>query len=278
VSHRAFSSAVAVIGAAAALLTVPAGAIAGSGSSGGSGGSSSGGSGLAPAPTSGGSSPNAAASPANQVVSATGAGMTLWTHASAMLRGRLRIGGQMSSSEAGKTVQIERMGRQTHWRWVVTAHATVAGDGTFGAVWHVNHIGRFELRAVLAGTAAAASDTSSAPSVTITAFRPARATYYGPGFWGKRTACGEKLQHSTLGVANRTLPCGTQVALYYNGRTITVPVIDRGPYGTGADWDLTEATATALGMKETETIGAVSLPPGSTAPPASAGGTTSSGS
>jgi rare lipoprotein A (peptidoglycan hydrolase) len=62
-------------------------------------------------------------------------------------------------------------------------------------------------------------------------------------------------------VANRTLPCGTPVALYYNGRTLVVPVIDRGPYANGADWDLTAATAKKLGVTGTNTIAAVSLPP-----------------
>jgi hypothetical protein len=207
------------------------------------------------------------ASPANQVVSASGNGITLSTVASVLLKGRLHIDGQVPASDAGQTVQIERSGRQTHWQWVLTARATVGSDGRFRATWRVNHIGRFELRAVVLGGASAASDASPSPSLTITAFRPALATWYGPGFWGKRTACGQKLERSTLGVANRTLPCGTEVALEYNGRTITVPVIDRGPYGNGADWDLTEATAQQLGMQETETIGAVSLPPGSTTPP-----------
>ena len=58
------------------------------------------------------------------------------------------------------------------------------------------------------------------------------------------------------------MPCGTQVALYYGGRTITVPVIDRGPYANHADWDLTEATAKLLSTKSAGVahIGAVSLP------------------
>ena len=63
-----------------------------------------------------------------------------------------------------------------------------------------------------------------------------------------------------IGVANRTLRCGTDVAVYYNGRTLIVPVIDRGPYANGADWDLTEATGRALGIDGTAKIGAVSLP------------------
>jgi rare lipoprotein A (peptidoglycan hydrolase) len=50
-----------------------------------------------------------------------------------------------------------------------------------------------------------------------------------------------------MGVAHRTLPCGTRVAIHYRGRSVTVPVVDRGPY-TSATWDLTEATAQALGF------------------------------
>jgi rare lipoprotein A (peptidoglycan hydrolase) len=63
-----------------------------------------------------------------------------------------------------------------------------------------------------------------------------------------------------IGVANRTLKCGTPVAIYYHGRTMIVPVIDRGPYANHADWDLTEATAKAMRIDGTATIGAVSLP------------------
>jgi rare lipoprotein A (peptidoglycan hydrolase) len=49
-----------------------------------------------------------------------------------------------------------------------------------------------------------------------------------------------------LGVANKTLPCGTMVTFVYNGRAIRVPVLDRGPYIAGREWDLTGATAEAL--------------------------------
>ena len=55
-----------------------------------------------------------------------------------------------------------------------------------------------------------------------------------------------------VGVASRTLPCGTLVQIGYHGRHLTVPVVDRGPYGhIGAVWDLTAGTARALKIKET---------------------------
>jgi rare lipoprotein A (peptidoglycan hydrolase) len=215
--------------------------------------------GVAPsAPSNGGQGPQT--QPGNTIVTAQGNGMSISSRASALLRGRLHVSGSTSSSQAGQTVEIERLGRETHGRWAVTATAPVQSDGTFRAVWNVNHIGRFQLRAIV--TSASASHAAAAsPTVTITSYRPSLATIYGPGFWGHSTACGQTLTRHTVGVANRTLPCGTPVALYYNGRTLVVPVIDRGPYANGADWDLTAATAKKLGVTGTNTIAAVSLPP-----------------
>jgi hypothetical protein len=73
-------------------------------------------------------------------------------------------------------------------------------------------------------------------------------SWYGPGFYGNRTACGQALTTSLMGVAHRTLPCGTKVSFRNpsNGRVITVPVVDRGPYAAGRTWDLTGAACTAL--------------------------------
>jgi rare lipoprotein A (peptidoglycan hydrolase) len=75
------------------------------------------------------------------------------------------------------------------------------------------------------------------------------ASFFGPGFYGKRTACGLAYTRELLGVAHRSLPCGTKVTFRNpdNGRSITVPVIDRGPYVAGRTWDLSGAACTALG-------------------------------
>ncbi len=64
--------------------------------------------------------------------------------------------------------------------------------------------------------------------------------------YGLPVACGGVLHVPELGVANKTLPCGTEVTFIYGGRAIRVPVIDRGPYIAGREWDLTGATAEAL--------------------------------
>jgi rare lipoprotein A len=77
-----------------------------------------------------------------------------------------------------------------------------------------------------------------------------KATWYGPGFWGKRTSCGTTLTPTTLGVAHRKLPCGTQVTFTHEGLSVTATVIDRGPFRKGYAWDLTKKTAKRVGFLE----------------------------
>lgn len=74
-------------------------------------------------------------------------------------------------------------------------------------------------------------------------------SWYGPGFYGHRTACGYAMTKTLRGVANRTLPCGTKVTFRNpaNGRTVTARVVDRGPYVDGRQWDLTAGLCLALG-------------------------------
>ncbi|MEO6206592.1 MAG: septal ring lytic transglycosylase RlpA family protein [Candidatus Limnocylindrales bacterium] len=64
-------------------------------------------------------------------------------------------------------------------------------------------------------------------------------SWYGPGFYGQGTACGQTLTRSLVGVASRSLPCGTLVTFRTNGRVVTVPVVDRGPYVSDRIFDLT---------------------------------------
>ena len=73
-------------------------------------------------------------------------------------------------------------------------------------------------------------------------------SWYGPGFYGKRTACGYAMTQGLIGVAHRSLPCGTRVTFRNpaNGRTITTRVVDRGPYVSGRQWDLTGGLCLAL--------------------------------
>jgi rare lipoprotein A (peptidoglycan hydrolase) len=106
--------------------------------------------------------------------------------------------------------------------------------------------------------ALASTDGASAPGVTPVR-TPAKvgtkaqiATWFGPGFYGQKTACGQTMSPAIVGVASRTLPCGTLVLVNYRGHRLTVPVIDRGPYASnGATWDLTWGAASALTITET---------------------------
>src|SRR5882672_2108183 len=93
-------------------------------------------------------------------------------------------------------------------------------------------------------TGPTAQPSTSAGSWTV--FKAA--TWYGPGFWGKSTACGVTLTPTTLGVAHRKLPCGTQVTFSYNGASVTATVIDRGPFHKGYAWDMTKKVAKRLGF------------------------------
>jgi rare lipoprotein A len=79
-------------------------------------------------------------------------------------------------------------------------------------------------------------------------------SWYGPGLYGNGTACGQKLTTTLVGVAHRTLPCGTLITFRYNGVTLTVPVIDRGPYVSGRTWDLSHGACVKLGHCFTGTI------------------------
>jgi rare lipoprotein A len=197
--------------------------------------------------------------PGNTLVSATGNGITVQAVASAMLRHTLTFTGS-APGDAGKTIEIERSGHQTAWQWAPTVTATVQPGGAFTASWTADHIGEFSIRAVL--DTSQVQPAAVTQSMTVTVYLPSVASWYGPTLYGHGTACGETLTRKILGVANKTLPCGEQVALYYHGRTLIVPVVDRGPYVKGRRYDLTYATAKALGTVSAgvATIGAVSLP------------------
>ena len=159
------------------------------------------------------------------------------------------------TAPAGNAVTVERFDGEAK-AWTPAARATAAADGTFSAGWRPPAAGRTRLRAVLARDASASSFSQE---VAVTVYRRALATYYGPGFYGRRTACGHTMSRKLIGVAHKTLPCGTQVAVRYGSRSLVVPVVDRGPYRRGTSYDLTSATATALGFPGLARIGAVAL-------------------
>lgn len=204
----------------------------------------------------------------NPLVRASGDGIAVAVRATALLHGPMRITGTTAPGAA--TVSIER--RDPLAGWVPIASAAVAADGGFTATWRPDRTGPLQLRAVTGAPAAgtAASDPSldpTAPQLGLTVYRSDVASWYGPTSRKETTACGIPLRPWTLGVAHRTLPCGTRVSLYYKGRTVVVPVIDRGPYVKGRTWDLTRATFVALaGDDGLIRVGALPLTPASRTP------------
>ena len=141
----------------------------------------------------------------------------------------------------GRQVVIEVGGRKLR--------ARTAEDGSFKAHWRASRAGVYTARASVLENRSVRSHP-----VRVNVYRPASASYYGPGLYGGGLACGGTLTPSKMGVANRTLPCGAKVTLRYHGHTVTVPVIDRGPYSGSREYDLTAATKAKLGFPSTGTV------------------------
>ncbi len=76
------------------------------------------------------------------------------------------------------------------------------------------------------------------------------ASWYGPGFFGNRTASGEVLRPGTLTAAHRSLPFGTRVRVtnLHNGRSAVVRINDRGPFHGSRVIDLAHGAASELGV------------------------------
>jgi hypothetical protein len=129
---------------------------------------------------------------------------------------------------------------------------TTKANGSFAVRWLPEQTGSYAVRAY--GVHDRRSTGSKSPARKLTTYRLAGASYYGPGLYGNGVACGGTLMPGTMGVANKTLPCGTKVELRYHGRTVTVPVIDRGPYVAGRDYDLTTAVKEKLGFPGVGTV------------------------
>jgi rare lipoprotein A len=157
-----------------------------------------------------------------------------------VVRGKVRPSGR-------HRVKIVLRGRKSAVRGVTTK-----ANGTFALRWVPEQTGSFVVRAY--GVHSRRIRASRSMPRKLTAYRFAEASYYGPGLYGNGVACGGTLLPGTMGVAHKTLPCGTKVKLRYRGRTVTVPVIDRGPYVPGRDYDLTEAVKERLGFPGVGTV------------------------
>jgi len=88
------------------------------------------------------------------------------------------------------------------------------------------------------------------PAPAVVSVSTGQASWYGPGFFGNRTASGEVLRPGTLTAAHRTLPFGTKVRVtnLWNGRSAVVRINDRGPFHGARVIDLAHGAANQLGL------------------------------
>ncbi len=165
-------------------------------------------------------------------------------HQFAVLGGsRLRVAGKLLPGAAGRVVRLQG---HTAAGWRTLARGRTGRFGGFDLGYAPSSGSRRSLRVLFRGDHRNARVIRAAGTVTV--FDESVASWY---YDGGGTACGF---HAGLGVANRTLPCGTKVTLRYGGRSVTATVDDRGPYVAGRDWDLNQATAAALGFGGVGTV------------------------
>jgi rare lipoprotein A len=198
-----------------------------------------------------------------------GAGMAISVrHAdlNVLTGGVARIAGRLHPATPGAPVLLQL---RRHHRWVTVGAAASGARGYFRLRYRARSLGthllRIEVGAQQAGGGSLAGPAlcpgpcgngvgvGGTPPAThrlgeLNVYRAVEASWYGGG---GSLACGGWLTSGTLGVANKTLPCGTLVTLRYGSHTVRVPVIDRGPYVEGREFDLTEATRAALGFPGT---------------------------
>ena len=162
---------------------------------------------------------------------------------------RIVVRGVLRPARVGQAVSLQIRGRRG---WVVVDRDRTDARGRYVLGWRARRTGSPLLRVHFAGTAQVASARARAGRAHV--YRRAFASWYGPGLYGNKLGCGGRLSPSTIGVAHKTLPCGTRLTLHLRGRTVRVRVIDRGPYVGGREFDLTAATKRRLGFGSTGTI------------------------
>lgn len=149
--------------------------------------------------------------------------------------------GRLVPALAGQTVGLQTL--TAHGRWRTLARTRTGPNGRFRIRYTPAHTGSELMRLRFAGDALAKPTSRRLGRLNV--YRLAEASWYGGG---GGLACGGELTSTTIGVANKTLPCGTVLTLRYGSRSLRVRVIDRGPYVEGREFDLTEATKRALGF------------------------------
>jgi hypothetical protein len=160
--------------------------------------------------------------------------------------------GVVSHAGTGNAVVRLTVRRAGSKRWAKVAATKVKPGKKFSLGWKGGKPGRYATRLTVTKYGKSADDHLGNAYV----FRRSFASYYGPGLYGSGLACGGHLTASTIGVAHKTLPCGTKVTFNVGRQTVTARVIDRGPYVSGRDWDLTSALKRKLHFGSTGPVNA----------------------
>jgi rare lipoprotein A len=148
-------------------------------------------------------------------------------------------------ARTGGTVVLERRMR-TGWR--ALDHARTDATGRYRLRHVTKRTSSTRVRVRIAGTSTARA------LGRMNVYRRAAASWYGPGFYGRRTACGQTISDSIRGVAHKTLPCGTRLTLRRGDRIVRARVVDRGPFHAEREFDLTPAVKRALAFGSTGTV------------------------
>jgi rare lipoprotein A len=156
------------------------------------------------------------------------------------------VAGSAGTAAAGRTVVLERRSGDG---WRTLDRDRVAADGDYRLRHVTARASSAKVRVRVPGVAGARRALGR-----LNVYRRSFASWYGPGLYGERMACGGTLTASVRGVAHKTLPCGTRVTLRKGDRIVRARVVDRGPFVGGREFDLTAATKQALGFGSTGTV------------------------
>jgi hypothetical protein len=151
--------------------------------------------------------------------------------------------GTLLQRHAGRLVRLE--GRSGS-RWHTLATARTRRNGHFDLRYSAGDTGQQPVRVSFAGDRLNGAARSRSGRMTV--YRESLASWYDDG---GATGCGF---HTEMGVANKALPCGTEVTFRYGGRSVTATVDDRGPYVGDREWDLNQNAASALGFDGVATV------------------------
>ena len=150
---------------------------------------------------------------------------------------RASVTGHTRPALAGRPVALQR---RTGHHWATIARATTRAGGAFTLRFRPHKPASSRLQLLV--------DSTRREIGRLNVYRRTSVSWYGPGLYGNKLSCGGRLTPGTLGVAHKTLPCGTRVTLRRGNRVVRVPVVDRGPYVGGREFDLTAATRARLGF------------------------------